>query len=337
MERSGGCLGVLAGVVISAIVFAAVLGIASVPGCKRPTEGSGKRQVVTTTAMIGDLVRNIAGDGVDVRSLMGEGTDPHGYVSTRSDVIALENADVVIANGLQLEGKMTTIFERLGSAGQPIHLLGTKLDRSLLLEIESGGDGHNHDPHIWMDVDVWTTAIDVVAEILGDDADEEKAASYRAQLAALDEYIRTSISSIPEERRVLVTAHDAFGYLGRAYGIDVRGIQGVSTESEAGARDITLLVDFIASRGIPAIFVESSVDTKSVQAIREGVRARGATLEIGGTLFSDAMGRPGTYEGTYIGMMDHNVTTITRALGGDAPAAGMQGKLTAAGATSDGE
>jgi manganese/zinc/iron transport system substrate-binding protein len=205
------------------------------------------------------------------------------------------------------------------------------LDEKFLLEPPEFA-GHT-DPHVWMDVQGWMAAVKVVARSLGEvDADnaayyQQNADRYVAQLAKLNDYAKQALASIPKERRVLITAHDAFNYFGRAYDIDVRGIQGISTESEAGVADINKLVDFLVERKIPAIFVESSVSDKNIKALVEGSRARGHAVRIGGQLFSDAMGRPGTYEGTYLGMLDHNITTITRALGGQAPERGLNGKL----------
>ncbi len=211
------------------------------------------------------------------------------------------------------------------------------LDEKYLLEPPEF-QGHT-DPHVWMDVRAWMEAVKAVARSLGE-VDPDNAAAYRensgryfAQLTKLDEHARRALASIPKDRRVLITAHDAFNYFGRAYGFDVRGIQGISTESEAGVADINKLVDFIVERKLPAIFVESSVSDKNIKALVEGSRSRGHTVRIGGQLFSDAMGRPGTYEGTYMGMIDHNVTTIVRALGGEAPERGLNGKLAAAGET----
>jgi manganese/zinc/iron transport system substrate-binding protein len=195
-------------------------------------------------------------------------------------------------------------------------------------------EAQHYDPHVWMDVRGWMKAVTVVEQALSEfDPDnaavyQANAAAYIAELEALDAYVRKVIASIPENQRVLVTAHDAFNYLGRAYGLDVRGIQGLSTESEAGVQDIEKLIDFLVKRGLPAVFVETSVADKNVRALVEGAKARGHDVGIGGELFSDAMGEPGTYEGTYIGMIDHNATTIARALGGSAPARGMQGQLT---------
>ena len=296
-------------------------------------QASGPFDVVCTVGMITDVVRNVAGDHANVEGIIGEGVDPHLYTPTRSDVLQLRDADVVFYNGLLLEGKMTDVLIRVASSGKPV----TAVTEAVLEEtdylMKEPGDSEYTDPHVWMDVDGWRKAVPVIEETLAD-YDPEHAADYAAnadayleRLEALDAYVHRVIGSIPEKRRVLVTAHDAFQYLGRAYGIEVRGIQGISTDSEAGVKDIERLVDFIVRRDIPAVFVETSVADKNVRALVEGARARGHELTIGGSLFSDAMGQPGTYRGTYIGMIDHNATTIARALGGDAPEGGMRGKL----------
>jgi manganese/zinc/iron transport system substrate-binding protein len=222
---------------------------------------------------------------------------------------------------------------KVARKGTPVFAVTELLDEKFLLEPPEFA-GHT-DPHVWMDVKGWADAVKVVARSLGEvDADNaahylQNAERYVAQLAKLDDYARQALASIPKERRVLITAHDAFNYFGRAYDIDVRGIQGISTESEAGIADINKLVDLLVERRIPAIFVESSVSDKNIKALVEGCKSRGHAVRIGGQLFSDAMGRPGTYEGTYIGMIDHNVTTIARALAGQAPERGLNGKLTA--------
>jgi manganese/zinc/iron transport system substrate-binding protein len=291
-------------------------------------------KIVCTVGMITDIVRNVAGDYAEVQGLIGEGIDPHLYKPTRSDVVKLSGADVVFYNGLLLEGKMTDVLVRVAGSGKPVRAVTELIleDSDYLME-KDDGSAHT-DPHVWMDVRGWIQAIPVVAETLSNydpahaEVYQSNAAAYMEQLKRLDAYARDSIASIPEEQRVLVTAHDAFNYLGRATGLTVRGIQGVSTESEAGVRDLEDLVNYIADQNIPAVFVETSVADKNVRALVEGANARGHEVAIGGTLFSDAMGQAGTYEGTYIGMIDHNVTTITNALGGEAPAAGMQGKLT---------
>jgi manganese/zinc/iron transport system substrate-binding protein len=287
--------------------------------------------VVTTTGMVGDIVRHVAGDRTDVVGLMGEGVDPHLYKPTRRDVVAINDADVIFYSGLMLEGRMSDTLIKASRSNPHIYPVTEVIDETYLLEPE-GFAGH-WDPHVWMDVSAWSQCVDAVAEALGaydpDHADEYRnnAEGYRAQLAELDSYVRQVIASIPESQRVLVTAHDAFNYFGRAYGVTVMGIQGISTESEAGLDDINRLVDFLVENEIRAVFVETSVSDRNVKALLEGSAARGHQVIIGGSLFSDAMGAPGSYEGTYVGMIDHNATTIARALGGEAPAGGMSGKL----------
>ncbi|MGH7945538.1 MAG: metal ABC transporter solute-binding protein, Zn/Mn family, partial [Opitutaceae bacterium] len=283
--------------------------------------------------MVKDLVARIGGQHAKVEGLMGEGVDPHLYKPTRDDVQQLLTADVVFYSGLMLEGRMTDTFLKVARRGTPVFPVTELLDEKYLLEPEEF-QGHT-DPHVWMDVQAWTKAMEAAAKALSE-LDPANAATYRAnadayakELKQLDDYARKSISSIPEQQRVLITAHDAFNYFGRAYNLKVFGIQGISTESEAGVQDINKLVDRIVENKIPAIFVETSVSDKNVRAIIEGAKTRGRKVEIGGTLFSDAMGAPGTYEGTYTGMIDHNVTIITRALGGNAPERGLNGKLRA--------
>lgn len=288
--------------------------------------------VTATTGMVADIVREVAGDRATVKNLIGEGVDPHLYKPTRSDVAALMRADVVFYSGLMLEGKMADTLHKIEGTGKPVCAVTDRLDHSTLFS-PSSLEGH-FDPHVWMDVSLWSNAVEVVAKSLSafDPASAkaygERAAAYRAKLAELHAYCAKVIASVPERQRVLVTAHDAFHYFGRAYGIEVRGIQGISTESEAGIQDINRLVDFLVERGVRAVFVETSVADKNVRALIEGASSRGASVRIGGSLFSDAMGRGGTYEGTYIGMLDHNATTIARALGGSAPERGFSGKLT---------
>lgn len=289
-------------------------------------------KVTATTGMVGDIVRQVAGDFAAVENIMKEGVDPHLYKPKRGDVVALTEADVVFYSGLMLEGKMTDVLVRVARTNKHVYAVTEMLDVEGYVMTDKSG---HFDPHVWMDVRGWMKAVEAVAGALGA-YDPDHAAEYRAnaaaylkQLEALDAYARTSIQSIPEQQRVLVTAHDAFGYLGRACGLKVRGIQGISTESEAGVKDINDLVEFIVANRIKAVFVETSVADKNVRALVEGAAARGHQVRIGGKLFSDAMGPPGTYEGTYIGMIDHNVTTITRALGGEAPPRGLNGRLKA--------
>ena len=285
---------------------------------------AGSYRIVCTVGMITDIARNVAGDHAQVAGIIGEGVDPHLYKPTRGDVVKLSQADVVFYNGLLLEGKMTDVLVRVATTGMLVRAVTEAIldETDYLLEKDDGSE--HTDPHVWMDVSGWLRAVPVVAETLSE-FDPEHAADYRAnaatymnKLQALDIYTKTAMATIPEGRRILVTAHDAFQYFGRAYGIEVRGIQGISTESEAGVRDLEMLVDFIVERKVPAVFVETSVAEKNVRALVEGARARGHEVIIGGSLFSDAMGQAGTYEGTYIGMIDHNVTTIVNALGGQA-------------------
>ena len=302
-----------------------LLGCTGEPDASFDTNGSAEPyKIVCTVGMITDIVGNLAGDYAEVEGIIGEGIDPHLYKPTRGDVIKLSQADVVFYNGLLLEGKMTDILVGIASKGKVVKAVTEAIlvETDYLLEKDDGSA--YTDPHVWMDVSGWLRAIPVVAETLAvydpenAEAYHSKAVFYAEQLEALDAYAKEAMSTIPESQRVLVTAHDAFQYFGRAYGIEVRGIQGISTESEAGVRDLEDLVDFIVERQIPAVFVESSVADKNVRALVEGARARGHAVIIGGSLFSDAMGQAGTYEGTYIGMIDRNVTTITNALGGHA-------------------
>lgn len=307
--------------------------VSALSGCGKSAQGtgdapSGKLRVVCTTAMIGDVAAEIGGDAVAVQTLMGASVDPHLYKPTVVDVKRLSAADVVFFNGLMLEGKMEAVLEKIGRGGKRVSAVAEGLRKSGYV---SGG--HHPDPHVWMDVAGWKTAAAEISRVLGDALPTEKPAigkrggEYLAELERLDAYAKKAIATIPTEKRVLVTAHDAFGYMARAYGLEVRGIQGISTESETGLKDLNELVDFLVERKIPAVFVESSVPRKSVEALVEGTRARGHEVRIGGELFSDAMGNAGTYEGTYIGMIDHNITTIVRALGGNALKRGMDGKL----------
>ena len=288
-------------------------------------------KVGTTVAMITDVVRNVTGDKADVSGIIGEGVDPHLYKPTSSDVKLLQASDIIFYNGLNLEGKMGDVLVRMATAGKPVTAVTETLLEDEKYVMTDAAD--HYDPHVWMDVDGWSKAAGVISEAL-QKFDPENAAFYKknaeaytVELQKLHAYGEKAFASIPKGRRVLVTAHDAFNYMGRAYDLEVRGIQGISTESEAGLRDINDLVNFLVERDIPAVFVETSVSQKNVRALIEGAKAKGHEVKIGGELFSDAMGESGTYEGTYFGMLDHNITTIVRALGGEAPARGLNGKL----------
>ncbi len=313
--------------------------IAVGPGCSRadteagvsPAGDDAPFTIVTTVGMITDIVARVAGDRAEVVGLIDAGIDPHLYAPTRSDVQKLMEADIVFYNGLLLEGKMTDSLIRAGTSGRPVHAVTEELDPSFLLSPDAF-DGH-YDPHVWMDPAAWSKAVEVVRDRLSE-FDPEHAEAYRAnaeellaEIEALDRYTETILASVPENRRVLVTAHDAFNYFGRRFGFEVVGIQGISTASEAGVLDVERLVALIVDREIPAVFVESTVSERNINALIAGARARGHEVTIGGELFSDAMGPRGTYEGSYVGMIDHNATIIARALGGEAPEGGMQGKL----------
>lgn len=275
---------------------------------------------VCTTGMVADMVQAIGGDRVKATALIGEGVDPHLYKPTRDDVAKMLKADILFSSGLMLEGRMSEVFARLSARGTPVVAVADSLPKEIILQ----GDGHL-DPHVWMDPATWAGCTDAVRDALekmdpaGADGYRERTAAYQKNLEALDAEIRTLFAKIPESQRVLVTAHDAFHYLARATGISVLGIQGMSTESEAGVSDINRLVDEVVNRRIPAIFVESSVSDKNVRAVIEGAEARGHKVKLGGRLYSDAMGSPGTPEGTYPGMIRHNAQTIVEGLAGGNP------------------
>jgi manganese/zinc/iron transport system substrate-binding protein len=272
-------------------------------------------QIVCTTGMVADIAKNIGGEHVSVSALMGAGVDPHLYTASPADVSQLNSADLILYSGLHLEGKLAELLERLGRR-KPTTAVASRIAEDKIITVAGGA----HDPHVWFDVSLWSQAAATAEEALVK-YDPPHAATYRAnllayqeRLAKLHEYAREQVETIPKERRVLVTAHDAFHYFGNAYGIEVRGIQGISTTSEAGVREVRALVDFLVERKIKAVFVETSVSDQNIRSLLEGAAARGHTVVIGGTLFSDAMGTEGTPEGTYEGMVRHNVDTIVKAL-----------------------
>lgn len=273
--------------------------------------------IVATTGMVADLARNIGGEHVSVSALMGEGIDPHLYKASPGDVTKLRGANLILYSGLHLEGKMADILLRLARR-QPVYAVTEKLPEDLMREPpEFLGQ---YDPHVWFDVAIWSRCGEFVRDLLAefDPAHAEdyrrNAEPYLAELAALDRYARERIATIPDEKRILVTAHDAFGYFGDAYNIEVIAIQGISTESEAGVYKINQMVDALVTRKIKAVFVETSVSDKNIMALIEGCRARGHEVVIGGSLYSDAMGKDGTPAGTYPGMVRANVDTIVGAL-----------------------
>lgn len=276
--------------------------------------------VVATTSMIADLSTQIGGDLVSVQGLMGPGIDPHLYKASEGDVAAMTNAEMILYNGLHLEGKMVDIFSQMQQRCLPVYAITDGLDDSDLLTSEYFVG--SQDPHIWFDISLWKKAAqrirDVLSQAVPNSASlfNERTESYISELDSLDTWTRLQIASIPVETRVLITSHDAFGYFGRAYGIDVKGLQGISTASEAGTGDVRDLASFVAENEIPSMFVESSISPRGIEAVREAVRARGFEVAIGGTLFGDALGSPGTEAGTYLGMFRENVTMIVAGLGG---------------------
>ncbi|MBD7936148.1 MULTISPECIES: metal ABC transporter solute-binding protein, Zn/Mn family [Cytobacillus] len=278
---------------------------------------SDKVKVTTTIAQIADGIENIGGEHVEVNSLMGPGTDPHLYKATQSDISLLQDADMILYNGLHLEGKMLEVLEKMGEQ-RTVVAVGDSLEQSNLL---ADKDNQNAvDPHIWFDIDLWmealTTAKDALIEVDPENKDdyEANAEAYFTELRELKAYATEEIQSIPEEKRVLVTAHDAFNYFGHAYDMEVMGLQGLSTDAEYGLGDVQHLVDTIADREINAVFVESSISERSINAVIEGAKEKGHTVSIGGELYSDAMGEEGTELGTYVGMYKHNVDTIVQSL-----------------------
>ncbi len=273
--------------------------------------------IVATTGMVGDIVKNVGGDRVEVTTLMGPGIDPHTYKASEGDVERIGAADLIFYSGLHLEAKLAEVFEKMGD-----QIVTVAVAERIPVEqrIVVGTGVGAYDPHVWFDVELWSIAVEAVRDTLVrlDPAHAQdyvaRADAYQQQLAELDAYVLQEAASIPEQQRVLITAHDAFSYFARAYGFEVMGIQGVSTSTEAGAGDIQDLADVIVERQIPAIFVESSVSPRTIEALQEAVRDRGFDVQIGGSLFSDAMGDAGTFEGTYIGMVTHNIDTIAGAL-----------------------
>ena len=298
----------------AAIVLVAGCGSAASGG-----GGDGALEVVATTGMVADAVAQVGGEHVSVRSLMGPGVDPHLYRASEGDVRTLAEADVIFYNGLHLEAKMADVLAEIGERGRPTRAVAEAIPEDRLRQVSTT----QHDPHVWFDVELWKYAVEAVRDTLLE-LDPENAGDYRANAKAyladldrLDAYVQAEAARVPEERRVLITAHDAFEYFGAAYGFEVRGLQGISTVAEAGTRDVAELASFIVERRIPVAFVESSVSPRTILAVQAAVEARGFELRIGGSLFSDAMGDEGTPEGTYVGMVRHNVDTIVSGLLGE--------------------
>jgi manganese/zinc/iron transport system substrate-binding protein len=286
-----------------------------------------KVRVVTTIGMITDMVQNVGGDRVSVTGLMGPGVDPHGYKATALDMRKMGAADIIFYNGLHLEGKMGEVFEEMGKRVKTVPVTEYVERDGLVRKAPEGYEG-SHDPHVWFDVRLWMKAVERVRDALAEldpkhaEVYQANAKKYLAELAQLHEYVKDQAATVPEKQRVLITAHDAFYYFGHAYGFEVHGLQGVSTNAEASVADIRRLADLIVQRRIPVIFAETSVNPKNLEAVQKNVESRGFKVEVYGLdekrkdqlLFSDAMGNPGTPEGTYVGMIRHNIDTIVKAL-----------------------
>jgi manganese/zinc/iron transport system substrate-binding protein len=290
----------------------------SIISCQQKTKKNGKLQVVTTTTMITDLVKNIGGDKIDIQGLMGAGVDPHLYKASAGDVSKLFNADVIVYNGLHLEGKLEDVFEKMRQQNKETIAASDAIDTTTLIGSEYFAS--NYDPHIWFDITNWESITKYITakfcelDVKNATTYKENAANYLKTLVSLKIAITAEVNSLPIEKRILVTAHDAFNYFGKQFQFNVVGLQGLSTATEAGVKDVQRLASFIEEKNVKAIFVESSVPKRTVEALQEAVRAKGKEVVIGGTLYSDALGSKGTAEATYVGMYKHNVNIIVSAL-----------------------
>ena len=285
--------------------------------CKAPTKSSGKLKVVVTTSMLTDLVKNIGGDLIELQGLMGAGVDPHLYKASEGDVSKLFNADVIFYNGLHLEGKLVAVFEKMETQKTTV-ALGEFLAKEGLI----GSDyfASNYDPHVWFNIQYFKEFSDKVTSVLSEE-DPKNAASFTAnnlafqqKLDLLHTAVVNTIATLAPEKRVLVTAHDAFNYFGKAYGFKVVGLQGLSTATEAGVQDVQKLSEYIIANKVKAIFIESSVPRRTIEALQEAVLSKGHQVSIGGSLYSDALGDADSVEGTYVGMFLYNIKTIVNAL-----------------------
>ncbi|TYB69508.1 manganese transporter [Bizionia gelidisalsuginis] len=286
--------------------------------CKDSKRDNGKLNIVTTTTMISDLVQNIGGDNINLEGLMGSGVDPHLYKASEGDVTKLVNADIIFYNGLHLEGKLVEVFEKMESAHKTPVALSDAIDKRTLIGSEYFAS--NYDPHVWFNIAYFKLFAQKVARVLSE-KDPKNANSYKQnetkyleQLDILETTIKATIATLPQEKRILVTAHDAFSYFGKNYAFEVVGLQGLSTATEAGVQDVQELAAFIIEKEVKAVFIESSVPKRTIEALQAAVNSKGYAIEIGGTLYSDALGNNGTPEGTYIGMFEYNVNTIVNAL-----------------------
>ena len=302
---------------IPLIIILALLLVACGGGAETSAAEDGRLYVVATIGQIGDAAQIIGGEHVTAVSLMGPGVDPHLYTASEGDVSKLTEADVILYNGLFLEAQMADVLRQIGETKTAVAIAETIPEDKLLA---SPIYDDEHDPHVWFDVELWSIAVSAIRDTLIE-ADPDNAADYQAnaeayltELAELHTYVGEQASRVPEQQRVLITAHDAFSYFGRAYDFQVLGLQGISTASEASAADVQGLADFIVENQIPAIFVESSVPVRTIEAVQAAVNAQGYTTEIGGSLYSDAMGNADTPEGHYVGMVEHNINTIVTSL-----------------------
>jgi len=337
----------------------------AVAGTSMTSQASEQLNIITSTAIIADAAKQVGGKLAKVTPLMAVNIDPHSYRPTRSDIVALSKADLILWNGLELEERLEEALEKIAKKKTVIAVAEALPKDKLLKNAEEAHEdehkdehghkkkkhghkekhdhGHSHkkekhahgehDPHVWMNPRVWSHVVEVIRDAMikakpkHADAFKKNADAYLKELAALDSYAKKVLGSVPSQSRVLVTAHDAFGYFGSAYDYKVAGVQGVSTVNEPGLKRIADMAKMLADNKIGAIFVEKSLAGSNIKAVIEGASALGHKVVLGGDIFSGSMGQPGTYEGTYIGMIDHNVTTISRALGGTAPEKGMNGKL----------
>jgi len=294
------------------ILFLAI----TILSCKKEKQANGKLNIVTTTTMITDLVKNVGGEHINLQGLMGSGVDPHLYKASEGDVTKLSDADIIFYNGLHLEGKLVEVFEKMKNI--KTIAVADALDKNTFIGSEYFAS--NYDPHIWFNLDYWKLATQFVVKTLSEAIPNQKTTfeangkTYIEKLNTLQTKLKTTISILPKEQRILVTAHDAFNYFGKAFDFEVVGLQGLSTATEAGVQDVQKLAAFIIENNVKSIFVESSVPKRTIEALQAAVKSKNHEVTIGGTLYSDALGNADSKEGTYIGMFEHNVNTIVNAL-----------------------
>lgn len=303
-------------------MFAAAIPVLTGRGIPAAMAADDSKDVVGTTGQVADLLQNIGGDRLNVRGLMGPGVDPHLFKASEQDVIALIDADGIFYSGLHLEGNLGEVLEQLGKRS-PVAAAGDGVPTEELIQPEDDAFDGNPDPHFWFDPTLWAYAADHFANVLGEldepyaETYRENAERYKVELAELDAYAHERFARVPERSRILVTAHDAFGYLGRRYSLRVVGLQGISTSTEAGVRDVQSIADLLVENQVQAIFVETSVPERTIEAVQVAAADRGWDVTIGGSLYSDAMGDEDTDEGTYVGMMRYDIDTIVTGLTGE--------------------